>query len=129
MSTATDIATLLQSFSKGEIGTNMFINITPESPKICVSVFDIPSVPPAYAFGMSPVCQSRFVQIQTRDANPQAAADRCQECLDVLVSTGVTINSVPYQMLRPRSSAALLTRDENNLTVFYGEVEAVIQLG
>lgn len=129
MSVARHLSAQLQTLGQGTEGTNLFVNILPENPAACMALFDLSGPGPRYAMRMSPVNQDRFVQIQVRDANPSTAETKCAAAVAALVSGAVTLSGQAYEMIRPRTAVALLQRDENNLTVFYCEIEAVMDLG
>lgn len=130
MSTALDMTVLLETATLGTAGADMFANVMPETPATVTSCFDSPGEPPVMAHHMSLVNQKRRVQIQCRNADPALAASQCQACLDALSGQmGATANTRTYEGIRALGSATLLARDDNGLTVFYGELEATIDLG
>ena len=113
----------------GTVGTDIFIDVLPEAPYAAIGVFDMTGGPIRWAHTMAQVDQDRFVQIQVRHPDPDTASATCQSILTALISTGITLSGTAYEMIRPRGSASLLNRDQNNRTIFYGEIQAVIDLG
>lgn len=112
-------ATYAASYSgKFALGTNLFLSLLPETPDVCMAVYEQGGGPPVFTFGTTQIVQPTM-QVITRHTSYETGRTDAQELFEIFVDLAEqTINSVKYHRIEPVSSPALFQRDNNNRVLF-----------
>lgn len=118
----TELTTYLASQSLGVVGTNIFYNITPETPDALISLFEYGGMPSEPDLG-TPNMRLEFPLIQaiTRGVKNDVDGPRLVAQNIVTAFTKVinqSLSGVSYKAILAKQAPAFMRRDENFRTYF-----------
>lgn len=120
-SPAEDIATLLQTNSFGTLGTDLFVNGSPDPPDNSVEVNDSGGVYPVDAMGSSsskPMFERPGIQVKVRNNSNSTAAEKIYDIFVLLHGYAGTIGDMEYLFIEASQSPFKLFKDENERSVY-----------
>jgi hypothetical protein len=112
------VGTYLQTNNKGTLGTNIFLGVLPESPDVCIGVFEYEGLTPMFTMGTAGIEIDRpSVQLlfrATRDDYPTArdAADSARILLSAVANQ--TLSSIRVLRIEPVGSVMPMGVDKNS---------------
>jgi hypothetical protein len=114
----------------GTLGTDVFLNVIPETTRVTVAVFELAGRPASFALGgRAPAYTQSSIEIMVRStvgptgiANPTNARARIQRAWNRLSQvSNQTIGGSTYLRIEPESEPYLADRDEQGRVVFSAE--------
>ena len=126
------VGTYLQTNNKGTLGTNIFLGILPESPDVCIGVFEYEGLAPMFTMGTAGIKVDRpSVQLlfrATRDDYPTArdAADSSRLLLSAVANQ--TINSLRILRIEPVGSVMPMGVDKNSRPILSANFRCHVEL-
>jgi hypothetical protein len=122
MSMGTEIIALLEANALGTYGTDLFLNMIPETPQICGAVFETAGAAPTAGFGFpgiqheSPGVQIRFRGEPFDEAGPRVKAQTAYRLF--MTVQGQTLSGTKYLTLHPNQAPFILDRDGDQRIVW-----------
>lgn len=125
------LAARLQSASVAVAGTNLFIGILPESPDVCVGLYEYAGAPPLEVFrDMGETLERPSVQVIVRASRNDypTARNLIKGVRDTLTNiTDETINGVRFLRVNQISAINAVGTDENDRPEFTLSLQAVVE--
>lgn len=118
---------LAASTAIGALGTDLFLNVLPESTRVVVGVLEAPGGQPQYVLaGSKAAYNTASIDVLARStvgpsgvANPTAARQRIQHVWNRLSAVAnQTLSGSTYLRIEPDNEPYLLDRDERGRVVF-----------
>lgn len=125
------LADKLTSASVATVGTNLFIGIMPNSPDVCVSLYEYAGSPPLEVLRDNAATLERpSVQVMVRASRNDypTARDLIADVRDSLTSiTDETINTVRFLRVNQNSAINAVGTDENDRPLFTLSLTTVVE--
>lgn len=107
-----DIGSHLQTNGAGTVGTDIFKGTMPDSPTICVAIYEYAGVGYSRTSG-SVVSENARIQIVVRDTGYSAARTKAETIKNILDALGnLTIGTTRYLWIEALAPPFLLRRDQ-----------------
>lgn len=117
MTVLESVGDYLQAQGQGTLGTNLFLAILPESPDVCVCVYETPGLAPHLTMGTAATAVDQpGLQVITRAARGDypAARDKAHAIRALLGAvTETSISGIHILRISPDSSLLPMGEDEN----------------
>jgi len=126
------VGTYLQTNNKGTLGTNIFLGVLPETPDVCIGVFEYEGLAPMFTMGTAGIEIDRpSVQLlfrASRDDYPTArdAADGARILLSSVANQ--TINSLKILRIEPVGSIMPMGVDKNSRPIISSNFRCHVEL-
>lgn len=125
------LAARLQSASVATPGTDLFLGILPESPDVCVALYEYAGAPPLEVFrDMDETLERPSVQVIVRASRNDypTARELIKDVRDVLTDiTDETISGVRFLRVNQISAINAVGSDENDRPEFTLSLQAVVE--
>jgi len=96
-------------------GTNLFINMEPKEPDLCVTIYDTPSFPPESPLDNLTTYYRSSCQIRVRAKDSPTGMSLARDIMEYLHSrAGEEWGGSLYTVIRATGEPALLDWDQNN---------------
>ena len=119
-----EIGTYLDAQTSLTLGTNLMLSRLPDTPDVCVALFEYSGRLPQHTFGTNSAWELPRFQVQIRDDDYATARTMAQTCYNALTFTNQTLTGVRYMRCEPLQSPFLLRRDENERVILIFNCEA-----
>ena len=109
-------------------GTNLFYGLLPDTPAICVSLYENAGASPLSTMGSVnlPVLERPQLQVFVRHTSYSTGRDLADTIYRILTQiANATINSNTYLRVEAISSFAVLERDESRRVIFVSNFDVV----
>ena len=109
-------------------GTNLFYGLLPETPNVCVSLYENAGAPPNFTMGSNNLPQLERPQLQVfvRHTSYSTGRDLADSVYRVLTQiSNATINSNSYLRVEAISSFSVLQRDDSRRVLFVSNFDII----
>ncbi len=126
------VGTFLQTNNKGTLGTNIFLGILPESPDVCIGVFEYEGLAPIFTMGTAgieidkPSVQVLFRATKDDYLTARDAADSSRILLSAVANQ--TINGLKVLRIEPIGSVMPIGVDKNSRPILSTNFRCHVEL-